>query len=106
MPINVCQNNHITGYKKCPRCGTATERQVAPFHHAIPYDLSNPSTENLGIHVDKEVAERLLDNFTKSFPPDFHAVGRLSSSEPNLQNIPVKGRPGKKVIRKFRGDNA
>lgn len=60
MPINVCQNNHITGYKKCPRCGTATERQVAPFHHTLP----------------------------------------------NLQNIPVKGRPGKKVIRKFRGDNA
>ena len=51
--------------------------------------------------ITKELEEKVLKPEEKSFNQTIAATGRLSSTDPNLQNIPIKTDEGREIRRAF-----
>ncbi len=71
MPINVCSNGHITGYRHCSQCGADTDRQVPPYTARVP----EPKVSMLK-ECSCEKPEFALVNgcFMFTVPPDAHKI--------------------------------
>jgi DNA polymerase I len=78
--------------------------QIAPLHPVVPLILEHRGLSKLkGTYTDAIPIQ--VDENTKRVHSRFNqmvtATGRLSSSEPNLQNIPVRGDWGPKIRHGF-----
>ena len=77
---------------------------LAPKHPVVAHILEHRGLKKLlGTYVD--ALPRLINPRTGRIHTSFNqavtATGRLSSSDPNLQNIPVRGEDGKEIRRAF-----
>jgi DNA polymerase-1 len=77
---------------------------LAPLHEVVAFLLKyREISKLLGTYVDPLVA--LRDSQTKKIHTSFHqavvSTGRLSSSDPNLQNIPIKTKRGIQIRKAF-----
>lgn len=78
--------------------------QLAPLHEVPRLLLEYREISKLkGTYVDP--LPKLIDKKTGKIHASFHqtvtATGRLSSSDPNLQNIPIRSERGQKIRRAF-----
>ncbi|MEK6683823.1 MAG: DNA polymerase I, partial [Nitrospirota bacterium] len=93
---------------KKTKTGYSTNEEVLQqlaVQHALPAEILNyrQLTKLKSTYVD--ALPRLVNPGTHrlhtSLNQTITATGRLSSSEPNLQNIPIKGEPGRRIRRAF-----
>jgi DNA polymerase-1 len=81
--------------------------QLAPFHALPALVLEHRTLAKLvGTYI--EGLQRLLDRDGKihtTFNQTITATGRLSSTEPNLQNIPIKMQEGRRIRKAFTATN-
>jgi DNA polymerase-1 len=88
-----------------PSTDAETLQQLAALGHTLPQKLAEHRrlTKLKGTYVD--TLPRLVSPATgrvhTSFNQAVTATGRLSSSQPNLQNIPTRGERGKEIRRAF-----
>ena len=78
--------------------------QMKGKHKIVEKILSYRETEKLiGTYVDAlpTLVNKRTGHIHTSFNQTITATGRLSSSEPNLQNIPVRGEDGKEIRKVF-----
>lgn len=97
-----------TGVKKNPSGGYSTDAQVleklAPVHPIVRLLLEYRSLAKLkGTYADTlpELINPRTGLVHTSFNQTVAATGRLSSSDPNLQNIPIKTALGREIRRAF-----
>lgn len=98
----------ITIGKKKIKTGYSTDASVlekmAPFE-PIARNLLNYRSKNKLVNTYLDVLPSLISPKTgrihTSYSQVVAATGRLSSSNPNLQNIPIKGEDGSKIRRAF-----
>lgn len=79
-------------------------QQLKGKHKIVEKILSYRETEKLiGTYVDAlpSLVNKKTGHIHTSFNQTITATGRLSSSEPNLQNIPVRGEDGKEIRKVF-----
>lgn len=94
--------------KKTPKGAPSTAEEVLQ-ELALDYPLPKVILENRGLsklkstYTDK--LPLLVDKKTNRVHTSYHqavtATGRLSSSEPNLQNIPIRSEEGRKIRQAF-----
>ena len=79
--------------------------QQLALQHELPAEILNyrQLTKLKSTYVDAlpELADPLTRRLHTSLNQTVAATGRLSSSEPNLQNIPIKGDAGRRLRRAF-----
>jgi len=78
--------------------------ELAPMHPVPKLMLDHRGTaklKNTYLDVLPELVSRKTGRIHTSFNQAVAATGRLSSSDPNLQNIPIKGEDGKAIRRAF-----
>ncbi|MCP4754315.1 MAG: DNA polymerase I [Proteobacteria bacterium] len=98
----------ITIGKKKTKTGYSTDasvlEKIAPYQ-PIAYDLLAYRTKNKLVNTYLDVLPSLISSKTgrihTSYSQAVAATGRLSSSNPNLQNIPIRGEDGGKIRRAF-----
>lgn len=98
----------ITAGKKKTKTGYSTNaavlEQIAQFE-PIASDLLTYRTKNKLVNTYLEVFPTLISPQTgrihTSYSQAVTTTGRLSSSRPNLQNIPIKGEDGAKIRKAF-----
>ena len=79
-------------------------QQLKNKHKIVEKILSYRETEKLiGTYVDAlpTLVNKRTGHIHTSFNQTITATGRLSSSDPNLQNIPVRGEDGKEIRKVF-----
>ena len=79
-------------------------QQLKGKHKIVEKILSYRETEKLvGTYVDAlpNLVNKRTGHIHTSFNQTITATGRLSSSDPNLQNIPVRGEDGKEIRKVF-----
>ena len=79
-------------------------QQVKSKHEIVEKILNYRETEKLiGTYVDAlpTLVNKKTGHIHTSFNQTITATGRLSSSNPNLQNIPVRGEDGKEIRKVF-----
>lgn len=79
-------------------------QQLKGKHKIVELILAYRETEKLvGTYVDSlpSLINKKTGHIHTSFNQTITATGRLSSSEPNLQNIPVRGEDGKEIRKAF-----
>ena len=79
-------------------------QQLKNKHKIVEKILSYRETEKLiGTYVDAlpTLVNKSTGHIHTSFNQTITATGRLSSSDPNLQNIPVRGEDGKEIRKVF-----
>ena len=90
------------------KTGYSTNAEVlntlAPQHEIVSFILEYRELDKLkNTYIDK--LPLLVNNQTKRIHTSFHqtatSTGRLSSSEPNLQNIPIRTEMGREIRRAF-----
>lgn len=90
------------------KTGYSTNAEVlntlAPHHKIVSFILEYRELDKLkNTYIDK--LPLLVNNKTKRIHTSFHqtvtSTGRLSSSEPNLQNIPIRTEMGREIRRAF-----
>jgi len=90
------------------KTGYSTNAEVlntlAPHHKIVSFILEYRELDKLkNTYIDK--LPLLVNNQTKRIHTSFHqtatSTGRLSSSEPNLQNIPIRTEMGREIRRAF-----
>ncbi len=93
---------------KKTKTGYSTNAEVlntlAPHHKIVSFILEYRELDKLkNTYIDK--LPLLVNNKTKRIHTSFHqtvtSTGRLSSSEPNLQNIPIRTEIGREIRRAF-----
>jgi DNA polymerase-1 len=93
---------------KKTKTGYSTNAEVlntlAPHHKIVSFILEHRELDKLkNTYIDK--LPLLVNNKTKRIHTSFHqtvtSTGRLSSSEPNLQNIPIRTEMGREIRRAF-----
>jgi len=77
---------------------------LAPQHKVVSFILENRELEKLkNTYIDK--LPFLVNSKTKRIHTSFHqtvtSTGRLSSSKPNLQNIPIRTKMGREIRKAF-----
>ncbi len=100
MGITVGKKKTKTGYST----NASVLEKIAPFE-PIAYDLLSYRSKNKLVNTYLEVLPSLINKKTgrihTSYSQTVAATGRLSSSNPNLQNIPIRGEEGGKIRRAF-----
>jgi DNA polymerase-1 len=107
---------HGLGFQpgKKTKTGFSTEMGILEElaeNHELPREVLNYRSLNKLKTTYIDVLPELINSETGRIHTSFNqastATGRLSSSEPNLQNIPVKGEMGKRIREAFvsEGDN-
>lgn len=79
-------------------------QQLKGKHRIVELILAYRETEKLvGTYVDSlpSLINKKTGHIHTTFNQTITATGRLSSSEPNLQNIPVRGEDGKEIRKAF-----
>ena len=90
--------------KSGPSTDSSVLEELALVHPVVEHILSYRSLAKLkGTYAD--VLPRLINPETRRIHTSFNqtvtATGRLSSSEPNLQNIPIRSEEGRKIREAF-----
>lgn len=101
---------HSLGFqpKKKTKTGFSTEMSVLENlagSHELPREILNYRTLNKIKTTYIDVLPNLISDRTGRIHTSFNqtatATGRLSSSEPNLQNIPIRGERGRRIRETF-----
>ncbi len=102
----------ITIGKKKTKTGYSTDASVLEkiaIYEPIALDLLAYRTKNKLVNTYLNVLPSLINPTTgrihTSYSQAVAATGRLSSNNPNLQNIPIKGKDGGKIRKAFIPDN-
>ena len=100
MGITIGRKKNKTGYST----DASVLEKIAPFE-PIARNLLDYRSKNKLVNTYLDVLPSLISPKTgrihTSYSQVVAATGRLSSSNPNLQNIPIKGEDGSKVRRAF-----
>jgi len=103
MDIAIGRKKTKTGYST----DASVLAKIAPFH-PIAANLLEYRTKNKLVNTYLSVLPSLISPKTGRIHTSYNqvvaATGRLSSSNPNLQNIPIKGEDGRKIRAAFIAD--